>query len=101
MRHFLAIFALFMAVGLQQPANAQFDFGNIIRGESQQLMRELERNVVDQIRNEVGGGFRNPPRHEVLPYPPINRPPVCQNPPVITYPIHGQPITQPKPAPKP
>ena len=87
---------LFLSLILTNPASAQFNFGDIIQGEARQVVREIERQVVDQIQDE----WR--PRHQVLPYDPpiIVEPPRCQQPRPI-YPVHPQPIVEPTPVVQP
>ena len=87
-------------------AQAQFDFGDVLSGGAQQIVRGVGREVRSQIQQ---GGFQRfiPPQQQVLPFPPpANQPPRCQQPPVYSNPVI-QPVQPPvtnwpvQPAPQP
>ena len=93
MRYMIMI-AIFGMTGLFAcPARAQFDLGDVFRGEARQFVQGVEREIRGQIQR---GHFPryNPPRYEILPYPPVVQPPRCAQPPIITGPV-VQPAPQP------
>lgn len=81
-------------------ADAQFDLGDVFRGEARQAIRGIERQIRNEIRN--GGGFVQPlpspvPRPQPLPYPPMPQPvpQPCPQPPVVILP--HPPVVSPAP----